>query len=69
MGTMVSYKCPGGKDANGYLAEPAAGSNAPGMVVIQEWWGLSEQIKGVADRLAKAGVHGVRFSNVAAENF
>ena len=25
------------------------------MVVIQEWWGLNDQIKGVADRLAKAG--------------
>jgi carboxymethylenebutenolidase len=28
---------------------------APGMVVIQEWWGLNDQIKGVADRLATAG--------------
>ena len=55
MGKMVSYKRPDGKSVNGYLAEPAAGAKAPGMVVIQEWWGLNDQIKGVADRLAKAG--------------
>jgi hypothetical protein len=30
-------------------------AGAPGIVVIQEWWGLNDQIKGVADRLAKAG--------------
>ncbi len=55
MGKMVSFKRPDGKSVNGYLAEPAAGSKAPGMVVIQEWWGLNDQIKGVVERLAKAG--------------
>lgn len=55
MGKMTSYKRPDGKSAEGYLAEPAQGSNAPGIVVIQEWWGLSDQIKRVADRLAQAG--------------
>jgi carboxymethylenebutenolidase len=55
MGKMVSFKRPDGKSVNGYLAEPAAGASAPGMVVIQEWWGLTDQIKGVADRLARAG--------------
>lgn len=55
MGKMVSFKRPDGKSVNGYLAEPAGGSKAPAMVVIQEWWGLNDQIKGVADRLAKAG--------------
>jgi len=55
MGKMVSYKRPDGKSVNGYLAEPAAGAKAPAMVVIQEWWGLNDQIKGVADKLAKAG--------------
>ena len=54
MGQMVSFKRPDGKSVSGYLAEPA-GKGAPGMVVIQEWWGLNDQIKGVADRLAKAG--------------
>jgi carboxymethylenebutenolidase len=55
MGQMISYKRPDGKSVNGYLAEPAGGSKAPGMVVIQEWWGLNDQIKGVADKIAKAG--------------
>jgi carboxymethylenebutenolidase len=54
MGTMVNFARPDGKTVQGYLAEPAA-RNAPAVVVIQEWWGLNEQIKGVADRLAAAG--------------
>ena|SRR5258706_12981987 len=53
MGQMTTYKRPDGKSVPGYLAESAAGG--PGIVVIQEWWGLNDQIKGVADKLAKAG--------------
>jgi carboxymethylenebutenolidase len=55
MGQMTSFKRPDGKEVKGYLAEPAAGGKAPGVVVIQEWWGLNNQIKGVADRFAAAG--------------
>jgi carboxymethylenebutenolidase len=55
MGTMISFARPDGGSVNGYLAEPAQGSGGPGLVVIQEWWGLNEQIKGVADKLAAAG--------------
>jgi carboxymethylenebutenolidase len=62
MGKMISFKRPDGQSVNGYLAEPAQApsaserkSGAPGVVVIQEWWGLTDQIKGVADKLAKAG--------------
>ena len=55
MGKTVSFNRPDGKSVNGYLAEPASGSKAPAMVVIQEWWGLNEQMRGVADKLAKAG--------------
>lgn len=55
MGTKISCKRPDGKSVDGYLAEPAGGRNAPGLVVIQEWWGLNDQIKGVADKLASAG--------------
>jgi carboxymethylenebutenolidase len=54
MGTLITFKRPDGKDAGGYLANSARG-NAPGVVVIQEWWGLSEQIKGLTDRFALAG--------------
>jgi len=39
----------------GYMAEPANAAGAPGVVVIQEWWGLDDEVKSVADRLAKAG--------------
>ena len=55
MGKTVEFKRPDGKQCNGYYAESEAGSQAPGIVVIQEWWGLNDQIKGVADRMAKAG--------------
>ena len=55
MGQMISFNRPDGKSVQGYLAEPKGGSSAPGMVVIQEWWGMNDQIKGVADKLAAAG--------------
>ena len=55
MGNMISYQRPDGGSVNGYLAEGKHGAAAPGIVVIQEWWGLNDQIRGVADRLATAG--------------
>ena len=54
MAQTIEFKRPDGASVKGYLAEPAGGSG-PGMVVIQEWWGLNDQIRGVADRLADAG--------------
>jgi carboxymethylenebutenolidase len=54
MGTRISFPRPDGKKAEGYLAKAAA-AKAPGIVVIQEWWGLQDQIKGICDRLALAG--------------
>ncbi len=44
----------GAGDLPGYLAVPASGSG-PGIIVIQEWWGLVPHIRSVADRLAAAG--------------
>ncbi len=55
MGTMIHFQRPDGQQVDGYLAEPAAGAHGPGIVVIQEWWGLNDQIKGVADMLAGQG--------------
>lgn len=52
---MIEYKRPDGQSVNGYLAEPTDQSHAPGVVVIQEWWGLDSEVKAVADRLAKSG--------------
>jgi carboxymethylenebutenolidase len=54
MGTKITFKRPDGKDAWGYLAKPGR-ANAPGVVVIQEWWGLQDQIKGICDRFSEAG--------------
>ena len=54
MGTRIPIPRPDGKRAEGYLAK-AGKANAPGIVVIQEWWGLQDQIKGICDRLALAG--------------
>jgi len=44
----------GGGQAHGYLALPASGSG-PGVIVIQEWWGLTDHIADVTDRLAAEG--------------
>ncbi|MEN8161510.1 MAG: dienelactone hydrolase family protein, partial [Myxococcota bacterium] len=43
-----------GETARGYLAKPARGSG-PGVLVIQEWWGLVDHIRDVCDRFARAG--------------
>lgn len=53
MGTMIEFARPDGGRTKGYLA--IAGQGRPGVVVIQEWWGLNDQICGVADRFARAG--------------
>lgn len=55
MGNAINYKRPDGQEVAGYLAEPVQGAKAPAIVVIQEWWGLNDQIRGVADKLAKEG--------------
>jgi carboxymethylenebutenolidase len=52
---MIEYQRPDGLTIKGYLAQPANAEHAPGVVVIQEWWGLDEEVKAVADRLAQAG--------------
>jgi carboxymethylenebutenolidase len=43
-----------GSTASGYLATPPSG-RGPGLIVIQEWWGLNPQIKRTADRFAAEG--------------
>jgi carboxymethylenebutenolidase len=50
---MIEFARPDGGRTKGYLA--TAGQERPGVVVIQEWWGLNDQICGVADRFARAG--------------
>jgi len=42
-----------GRTAEGYLAEPEG--EGPGVVVLQEWWGVEDHIKDVCDRFAREG--------------
>ena len=53
MGETVQYTTPNGSQVSGYVAR-AAGSTKH-VIVIQEWWGLNDQIRGVCDRFAAAG--------------
>lgn len=52
MGEIVQFQS-NGKTASGYLALP--GGMGPGVIVIQEWWGLVPHITQVADRFAAEG--------------
>ncbi len=55
MGEMIEFRT-NGSFTPGYLASPLSGEG-PGVVVIQEWWGLVDHIKDVCDRLAAAGFY------------
>jgi carboxymethylenebutenolidase len=52
-GTMIELKA-NGRTANGYLARPVS-SRGHGVLVIQEYWGLVDHIKDIADRFAAEG--------------
>src|SRR6201988_5404292 len=53
MGELVEFNA-NGRTASGYLAIPVEGSG-PGVIVIQEWWGLVDHIKDVCERFADEG--------------
>ena len=53
MGSLIDFKS-NGETASGYLALPE-GRRGPGVIVVQEWWGLDSGTKEMADRLAAAG--------------
>src|SRR6266436_1642934 len=52
-GRMIDFDA-NGSPAPGYLATPGAAAG-PGVVVLHEWWGLTEPIRQACDRLAEAG--------------
>jgi carboxymethylenebutenolidase len=56
MATHVNYVSKAGDKREGSLSEPAGAGRAGGLVVVQEWWGISEHIKSVCDRFAQAGL-------------
>ena len=51
----MKFQRPDGKSVEAFLVEPPSQINAPGVVLIQEWWGLDHEIKNAAERLANAG--------------
>jgi carboxymethylenebutenolidase len=53
MGETVSFTS-NGEEAEGYFAAAASGAG-PGVLVLQEWWGLAPQLKRVVDRLSAEG--------------
>ena len=54
MGQMIEFTRPDGARAPGYYAE-GTGTNLPGVVMLEEWWGVTDHIKRTADELASAG--------------
>src|SRR3972149_661899 len=52
-GKEIEFSTDGSK-TRAYPSVPGSG-RGPGVIVIHEWWGMSDQIQGVADRLARAG--------------
>lgn len=52
----VEYGSIDGSPLQGYLAVPEQGADgAPAIIVIHEWWGLNDNIRGVTERLAGEG--------------
>jgi carboxymethylenebutenolidase len=52
----VVYATMDGQSVEGFLAKPASATEgAPGLIVIQEWWGLNDNIRAVTRRLAGEG--------------
>jgi carboxymethylenebutenolidase len=72
MTTQVKFASSADGQLEGALAEPPGSGKAGGVLVIQEWWGLSDHVKSLCDRLAQAGFlalapdlfHGKRPANV-----
>jgi carboxymethylenebutenolidase len=55
MGTMIEFSRPDGKTAPGFLSDPPDQQCNGGVVMFEEWWGLNDQMKETADRLARDG--------------
>ena len=54
MGEIIEFPS-NGSTAQGYIASPPNGaSSTSGIIVLQEWWGLVDQIKRTCDRFAEA---------------
>lgn len=54
-GHKLEFKRPDAVEAEGFYAEPTEGPDAPGIVVIMEWWGLNSHIRDFCERLSAGG--------------
>ncbi|MEY2932121.1 MAG: hypothetical protein RL033_2870, partial [Pseudomonadota bacterium] len=59
MAQLTQIRRPDGSTCPAYLSSEKLPPGAPGLVVIQEWWGLNEQIRKTADRFAQVGYRAI----------
>jgi carboxymethylenebutenolidase len=55
MATRIEFKAKSGAAASGDRSLPAGGGKAPCLVLLQEWWGVNDHIRALADRFAAEG--------------
>lgn len=55
MSDTIQFTRPDGQQAPGYYSAPENAKDAPGLVLLEEWWGVTDHIKHLADRFAKNG--------------
>jgi carboxymethylenebutenolidase len=55
MATRIEFSAKDGSQVSGELALPPGSDKAPGLVLIQEWWGVNDHIRDLADRFAAEG--------------
>ena len=55
MTKRIDFDGANGEHTHGELALPTGDGKAPALLVIQEWWGVTEYMKSVTDRFAAAG--------------
>lgn len=55
MPQRITFNSKSGTPIEGEIALPGGDAKAPGVVVVQEWWGLNDHIRSILERLASAG--------------
>jgi carboxymethylenebutenolidase len=55
MTKRVTFESKSGQKVEGELAEPSGTDKVGAVVLVQEWWGVNDHVRALADRLAKEG--------------
>jgi carboxymethylenebutenolidase len=55
MSTPVSFHAKNGTAASGILVEAPPGAKAPCLVLVQEFWGINDHVRSIAERFAREG--------------